>query len=81
MWKIVDELAKPGSPGGLASSSTVSLSSTPWSIVTQCKCGCNKEVNGYFSGSNKVFRISHPPIFRMTAGKGVLNDLNGVLPK
>jgi len=35
-------------------------------IVTQCKCGCNKEVNGYFSGSNKAFRISYPPIFRMT---------------
>jgi len=38
-----------------------------WRIVIQCKCGWNKEVNGYFSGSNKAFRISHPPISRMTS--------------
>jgi len=34
-------------------------------------------MNGYFSGSNKAFRISHPPIFRMTSLLlfSVLNDL------
>ena len=38
-----------------------------WRIVTQCKCCCNKETNGYFSSSNRAFKISHPPIFGMTS--------------
>ena len=51
-------------------------------IVTQCKCGCNKEVNGYFTGSNffSVYNFISTNFPHDIAGKGVLSDLNGVLP-
>jgi len=53
-----------------------------WRIVTQYKCGCNTEMNGYFSSSNRAFRIYiHPNFPHDVAGKGVLRGLNGLLPK